>query len=168
MKSSQTKSLREIYPQRVDIVILIIVSMFLLIIGLSLPILTVQKLWESNTYSIVTGVENLWLEKHYVLAVVIFLFSVIFPIAKLLSLSAVWFIRLKAGHRQRVIALIEVFGKWSMLDVFVSAIIIVWVKLGALASAQAENGIYFFGASVLLTMIASSLQGDLVRRVQQG
>lgn len=58
----------------------------------------------------------------------------------------------------------EIFGKWSMLDVFVSAIIIVWVKLGALASAKAENGIYFFGASVLLTMIVSSLQGSLIKR----
>jgi paraquat-inducible protein A len=58
----------------------------------------------------------------------------------------------------------EIFGKWSMLDVFVTAIFIVWIKLGALASAKAENGIYFFAASVLLTMILSSLQSGLVKR----
>lgn len=164
MASSRKKSLHELYPGRIDIAVLIVLSMVLLIIGLTLPVLTTRKLWESNTYSIVTGVQNLWREKYYVLAVIIFFFSVIFPIAKLLSLSVVWSIKLKDEHRQKVIYFMEIFGKWSMLDVFVSAIVIVWIKMGALASAKAENGIYFFAASVLLTMVVSSLQGALVKR----
>ena len=158
------QSLQERHPKRIDIVILIVLSMVLLIIGLTLPILTVRQLWNTNTYSILTGVQNLWHEKYYVLALIIFVFSIIFPIAKLLSLSAVWFIKLKDEHRKNLIYWMEIFGKWSMLDVFVSAIFIVWVKLGALASARAENGIYFFAASVLLTMIVSSLQSSLVKR----
>jgi paraquat-inducible protein A len=158
------QSLQERNPKRIDIVILILLSIGLLIIGLTLPVLTVRKLWNSNTYSIITGVQNLWAEKYYVLAVVIFTFSIIFPIAKLVSLSAVWFVRLKDEQRKSLIYLMEIFGKWSMLDVFVTAIMIVWVKLGALASAKAEKGIYFFGASVLLTMIISSLQSSLVKR----
>jgi paraquat-inducible protein A len=158
------QSLQERNPKRIDIVILIILSIVLLLIGLTLPILTVRKLWNSNTYSILTGVQNLWQEKYYVLAVVIFTFSIIFPIAKLISLSAVWFIRLKDEQRKILVLYMEIFGKWSMLDVFVTAIFIVWVKLGALASAKAENGIYFFAASVLLTMILSSLQSSLVKR----
>ncbi len=164
MEASSKKSLQELNPKRIDIVILIMVSIYLLIVGLTLPILTVRKLWNSNTYSILTGIQNLWQEKYYVLAVIIFIFSIIFPIAKLISLTAVWFLRLKEEHRKKLIFCMEIFGKWSMLDVFVSAIIIVWVKLGALASAKAENGIYFFGASVLLTMIVSSLQGSLIKR----
>lgn len=158
------KSLQEQNPKRIDIVILIVLSIVLLIIGLTLPILTVRKLWDSNTYSIITGIQNLWQEKYYVLAVVIFTFSIIFPIAKLISLSAVWFIRLKDEQRKGLVLLMEIFGKWSMLDVFVTAIFIVWIKLGALASAKPENGIYFFAASVLLTMILSSLQSSLVKR----
>lgn len=158
------QSLQERNPKRIDIVILIILSIVLLIIGLTLPILTVRKLWESNTYSIITGVQNLWQTKYYALAVIIFTFSIIFPIAKLLSLSAVWFVRLKDEQRKELVLLMEIFGKWSMLDVFVTAIMIVWVKLGALASAKAENGIYFFAASVLLTMVLSSLQSSLVKR----
>jgi paraquat-inducible protein A len=160
------QSLLERNPKRIDIVILIVLSIVLLIIGLTLPILTVRKLWDSNTYSILTGVQNLWQEKYYVLAVVIFTFSIIFPIAKLISLSAVWFIRLKDEQRKILVFYMEIFGKWSMLDVFVTAIFIVWIKLGALASAKAENGIYFFAASVLLTMILSSLQSALVKGSQ--
>ncbi len=158
------KSLYEIYPKRIDIVALIAISIFLLSVGLTLPIMTVRKLWESNTYSIITGVGNLWEEKYYALAVIIFVFSVIFPVAKLLALSAVWFIRLEDSARKKLIYFMEIFGKWSMLDVFVSAIIIVWSKLGALASAKAEQGIYYFAASVLLTMIISSLQNNLIKR----
>ena len=164
MKTSPIQSLQTLNPRRIDIVVLIIFSIGLLVVGLSLPVMTVRKLWESNTYTIITGVQNLWHEKMYVLAVIIFVFSVIFPIAKLISLSAVWFIRLTDERRGKLIYLMEIFGKWSMLDVFVSAIIIVWLKLGALASAKAQSGIYFFGASVLLTMVVSSLQGALVKR----
>jgi paraquat-inducible protein A len=158
------QSLQELNPKRVDIVILLILSIVLLIIGLTLPILTVRQLWNSNTYSILTGIQNLWQTKYYALAVIIFVFSIIFPIAKLVSLSAVWLIRLQDEQRKGLVWLMEVFGKWSMLDVFVTAIMIVWLKLGAIASAKAENGIYFFAASVLLTMIVSSLQSSLVKR----
>ena len=164
MKTSQRKSLQELHPKRIDIAILIILSIYLLFVGLTLPILTVRKLWNSNTYSVITGVQNLWDEKYFVLAVIVFVFSIIFPIAKLFALSAVWFVRLQEEQLKRLIFYMEIFGKWSMLDVFVTAIIIVWVKLGALASAKAENGIYFFGASVLLTMIVSSLQSVLIKR----
>ena len=164
MQHSQRKSFQDLYPNRIDIVILIILSVILLIVGLSLPILTVRKLWDSNTYSILTGIQNLWDEKYYVLAVVIFVFSIIFPIAKLVALSTVWFVRLEDQQRKKLIYWMEIFGKWSMLDVFVSAIIVVWIKLGSLADAKAENGIYFFAASVLLTMIVSSLQSVLIKR----
>jgi paraquat-inducible protein A len=164
VSETRLRSLQELHPKRIDIAILITLATGLLLIGLSLPIMTVRKLWESNTYSILTGIQNLWHEKLYVLAVVIFLFSIIFPIAKLVALSFVWFIKLTDERRQRLIFFMEIFGKWSMLDVFVTAVIIVWIKLGPLASARAENGIYFFGASVLLTMIVSSLQSALVKQ----
>ena len=42
------QSLQERHPKRIDIVILILLSIALLIIGLTLPILTVRKLWDTN------------------------------------------------------------------------------------------------------------------------
>jgi len=59
---------------------------------------------------------------------------------------------------------LSLLGKWSMLDVFVIAIIIVPIKLGALASAKAEIGIYYFGASIILAILATNLQSNLVNR----
>lgn len=160
---SSKQSLFERHPNRVDIPVLTVLSAVLLGIGLSLPILTVRKMWEHNSYSIITGVQDLWDGKYYALAVIIFLFSVIFPIAKLFTLSMVWFVKLGEDQRKGLVTFMEIFGKWSMLDVFVSAILIVWIKLGALASAKAEEGLYFFAVSILLTMVVSSLQRPLLK-----
>ena len=151
------------HAKRVDIVLLMIVSAVLLIIGLNSPVLTTRKLWEKNTFSILSGITNLWTSKYYFLSAIIFFFSIIFPIFKLCALFTIWYVKL--GDRQRIhlLRILEMLGKWSMLDVFVVAVIVVSVKLGALASARAEKGIYYFGFSILLAIIASSLQTRLAR-----
>jgi paraquat-inducible protein A len=46
----------------------------------------------------------------------------------------------------------EQFGKWSMLEVFVVALLLVSVKLGALLSVEVHYGVYLFALAVLLTM----------------
>jgi len=50
----------------------------------------------------------------------------------------------------------HLYGKWSMLDVFVVAVLLASVKLGALAQVQIHNGLYAFAASVLLTMLITA------------
>jgi paraquat-inducible protein A len=45
------------------------------------------------------------------------------------------------------------YGRWGMLDVFVVAVLLVTVKLGAIASVKVHPGLYYFGAAVLLMMI---------------
>jgi paraquat-inducible protein A len=52
-----------------------------------------------------------------------------------------------------------VYSKWSMLDVFVVALLVVSVKLGSLAQAHVELGIYAFAASVVLTMLLAAWIG---------
>lgn len=164
MTTSQKKSLQKLYPKRADILILIVISAISLFIGLNLPVLTVHKLWEKNTFSILSGIINLWKERYYFLAVIIFFFSIVFPIIKLATLFIIWSVRLKDEQRKWLLYCLEALGKWSMLDVFVIAIIIVSIKLGALASAKAENGIYYFGIAILLAMLVTNLQSNLVNR----
>ena len=164
MKTDQKKTLQHLYPKRIDILILIIASAVLLFIGLRLPVLTVRKLWERNTFSIISGIINLWEGKYYILSLIIFFFSVIFPIVKLVILFVIWFVKLMDHQRKWLLRGLGFLGKWSMLDVFVTAIIIVSIKLGVLASAKAEIGIYYFGASILLAMLVTNLQSNLVNR----
>ncbi len=164
MALNNKMSLQAIHPKRLDIVFLILVSAGLLMAGFKLPILTVRKLWENNSFSILTGITNLWGDKYYFLAALIFFFSIIFPVAKLAALSVIWFFRMTDEQRKRIMYFLELLGRWSMLDVFVVALLVVSIKLGVLASAKAEIGIYFFGASVLLAMIVTALQGGLIKR----
>ena len=158
------KALLQLHPKRVDIPLLLIASSVALWFGLHLPTLTVRQLWEKNTFTILTGIESLYADKQYFLAFVVFFFSIVFPIAKLVSLYAIWFIPMRVESRKRILYWLEMLGKWSMLDVFIVAVLIVSVKLGALASANAERGIYYFGASILLTMIATALQERLAKK----
>jgi paraquat-inducible protein A len=164
MKNMQKETLQHLYPKRIDILILIIVSAVLLFIGLHLPVLTIRKLWETNTFSIISGITNLWEGKNYFLSLILFIFSVIFPIVKLATLFVIWFIRLRDRQRKWLLSALGLLGKWSMLDVFVIAIVIVSIKLGVLASAKAEVGIYYFAAAILLAMLVTNLQSHLVNR----
>jgi paraquat-inducible protein A len=163
--SDPKKSLQQLHPLRLDIPILIVLSAILLYNGFNMPVLTVRKLWERTTFSILTGIDNLWQEKFYFLAIIIFTFSIIFPVTKLLSLFLVWFIKLTDNQRKNILYYLEILGRWSMLDVFVAAVLVVSVKLGALAEANAEVGIYYFAASILLAMTATTLQNRLARSV---
>ena len=167
VKTEQNKTLQQLYPNRIDILILIIASATLLFIGLHLPVLTVRKLWAKNTFSIISGIMNLWKDKYYFLSVIIFFFSVILPIVKLTTLFVIWYVRLRNYQRKWLLSGLGFLGKWSMLDVFVTAIIIVSIKLGVLASAKAERGIYYFGISILLAMIVTNLESNLVNRTKQ-
>ena len=161
------RSLQELHPKREYIPLLILLSVVFLVLGLNLPILTVRKLWEQNTFSVLSGIVNLWKEHYYFLAAIVFFFSIIFPIVKLVTLFVIWFIELTDLQRKLILNWLGALGKWSMLDVFVAAIIIVSIKLGALASAKAENGIYYFGLSILLAMIVTALQSSLARGPQK-
>ena len=158
------RSLQELYPGKEYIVLLMLASAVLLFLGLNFPVLTVRKFWEVNTFSIWSGIVNLWKEEYFFLAAVILFFSIVFPVVKLSALFVIWFVRLPDRQRKFTLYILSVLGKWSMLDVFVVAIIIVSIKLGVLASAQAKNGIYYFGSSILLAMIATAFQDNLVKR----
>jgi paraquat-inducible protein A len=118
--------------------------------------------WESE-YSVLTGIAGLWDDGQHILAVVILFFSVLFPVAKLGLLWCVWTLRYSTEQRTLVIVWLERLGKWSMLDVFAVAILVVAAKLGAAADVRPRPGVYVFGAAVVLSMIATGLTERLAK-----
>lgn len=135
---------------------LLFLTTVLLLLGLFLPMLTLQKLVVfENTFSVVSGIVALAQGGSYGLAVVLFLFSVVFPLAKLGVLWAIWAGEVRGRRKERLLHRLHALGKWSMLDVFVVALMIVSVKLGALATAEPRPGIYVFTVSVVLSMAAT-------------
>ena len=80
---------------------LILVSFALLLTGLSLPLMKVEKMvfWK-NEYSVLKGVNSLWEQGQYLLAAILFFFSIVFPVVKLGALGLIWNVRLAEERRQ--------------------------------------------------------------------
>lgn len=148
-----------------DIPLLLALSSALLVIGLYVPIVTFKEMffWK-HTFSVLTGVQSLWLGKEFALAVIIFVFSVIFPVIKLLALFGVWFWHITENKRQNLIHFVSLMGKWSMLDVFVVAMSIVITKFSYALNARPEAGIYIFATSIALSIIASIRIESFIRK----
>lgn len=125
--------------------------------GLFLPMLTIsQFVVIRNEFSVVSGIIELWNAGQYILFVVIGGFSIVVPLAKI----ALLFKLLQSDHKphpikMKLLRLMHDYGRWAMLDVMVVAMLIVTVKMGAIASIQIHPGLYVFGAAVLLIMLTT-------------
>ncbi len=159
-------SLRQI-DRRWGTPVLLLAASVTLAFGLYMPLMRIEKMlfWKSR-YSVVTGVFGLAEDGQYVLATVVFFWSVVFPISKLALLYWMWFGRADRSQRAFVVKWLDKLGKWSMLDVYIVAVLIVAVKLGPLAEVTVEPGLYVFGAAVLLTMLAGSRVEKVARRAR--
>jgi paraquat-inducible protein A len=144
---------------------LLLLAAGLLALGLKLPLVSVEKFYFfDNTVSLLSAVTQLWQGEEKSLAVLLGGFSLVFPVIKLLLLFFIWNVEDSASNfHQRHIKWLATYSKWSMLDVFVVALLVVTVKLGALAQAQVEYGLYAFAASVILTMLISAWIGRYTR-----
>lgn len=131
----------------------------LLGIGASLPFFTFTKFYFfDDTFSLFTGIFHLLEVGEPLLFIIVFAFSILLPVYKLYLLYRVINDhRIEALQRHRYIHLLLILGKWSMLDVFVVAMLIVTVKLGVIASVKAHVGLYIFSLGVLASMLLSHM-----------
>lgn len=165
-RSHNGSALCQLYPRHTPAVVAaLLTSAALLATGLSLPLLHTQQLvfWKS-TYSVWAGVVALWQANELFLAAVLFFFSIVFPIVKLSALAVIWLIRLEDAQRARLLHWLGLLGKWSMLDVFIVAILIVLVKIGPLAKVEPRLGVYVFSAAILASMGTTMFVDRLARR----
>ncbi|UTH73216.1 paraquat-inducible protein A [Chromobacterium sp. IIBBL 290-4] len=125
-----------------------------------LPIMETTALTGVQRDTIMSGVVYLWNNDSWPLALVVFTASVLVPMLKILALlllvcSAQWRWEWAPAQRTRLYRLIEVIGPWSMLDIFVVALMVALVQWQSLASIKAGPGAIAFGAVVVLTMLAA-------------
>ena len=153
------KSLKDLHPDRRDVPVWIAAALAVLVAGLSLPILTVEKTvfwrhWE-NHYSVFVGIVELAKGGDWLLSLILFFFSMVFPFAKLFSLATLWYRRMSGAERAKTLHWLGILGRWSMLDVFVVAILIVAAKLRDLTQVQPRPGLYLFGLAIILSMLTT-------------
>ncbi|MCK4337145.1 MAG: paraquat-inducible protein A [Candidatus Aminicenantes bacterium] len=145
--------------RRIAIDILIWISLISLIFGIFLPIMTFKKLIFFKTrFSIYSGLISLFKDDQIILFLIIIIFSALFPLAKIVLLIFIWYKKsFSGGKLRKYLHYHGLLSKWSMLDVFVVAILVVVIKLGIVRSVKVHLGIYFFAVSILLSSITSSL-----------
>lgn len=105
---------------------------------------------------ILGSIAKLYHDGNFTVAAVILLFSVIVPVLKTTSMLFVSIYE-NSPFAARIVRFFKHLGKWSMLDVFVVALLLVYLTSSHsdISRAEAEIGLYFFLAYVLLSMIAS-------------
>jgi paraquat-inducible protein A len=139
---------------------LLIASYVLFVPANVLPIMHTSSLFGAQSDTILSGVVYLWTSGSWHLAGIVFIASILVPGAKLVALTfLVISVQLRSTwdplQRTRLYRIVELVGRWSMLDIFVVAILVALVHLQALATIRAGVGAVAFGAVVMLTMFAS-------------
>lgn len=152
-------------PHRV-IPLLIAGALLLFGAGVFFPFFHVTKFWVFQSgVSVVAGIITLFHEGEYLLFAVLTLFTLVFPCAKLVLLAIIWLERRHDLARVRhLLDWVETLGKWSMLDVFVVAILIVALKSAAVADIRLGLGLYLFTLSVVATQFASTWVARVLKR----
>ena len=125
------------------------------------PIMVVYQLGIPREATILSGIGEFIDHGLYPIAVIIFTASIIVPLIKIIGLFVLVYkastgIRLKPNKHSKIYHILEFLGPWSMLDVFVVALMVTVVELGFVTSVAAGPAINYFTITVIFTMIAAN------------
>ena len=125
------------------------------------PVLTVIRFGRGAPNTILEGVKHLVEDGMWGLGLIVFVASIVVPVLKLIVLV---FLQLSLRNKSRwrlrdrtlLFRVTEVIGAWSMVDIFLVALLSGLVTMGTLTTIRPGIGATFFGAVVVLTMFAAS------------
>jgi paraquat-inducible protein A len=125
------------------------------------PILHMKWYGAQSESTVWDGCVSLFQSGQWLVAAVVFFASILTPLLKLVGLFyLVATTKLKSAHWRRertwTYKTLEVIGPWSMLDVFLLAVLVALVRLGELATVLPGRGLFAFTAMVVLTILATS------------
>ena len=141
------------------------------------PVLTVVQLGAGQPSTILGGVEELITSHMYPLAALVFFASIAVPMLKLVGLT-VLLIATQTGNarwlppRTRLYQIICWIGRWSMIDIFMEALLGALVRFGNVVTIEPGFGAVAFCSVVILTIFAAEsfdprLMWDAARRVRE-
>ena len=127
-------------------------------LGILLPVVALERFGHRQETSILGGIAELMSSGHLVLAAIVLICSICLPLFKLGGLLVLSSERIPLGARgrDRVWRLLEITGRWGMLDVLLVAALVAAVKLGDLVSIESGSGLYAFAGTVVLSLLASA------------
>jgi len=125
-----------------------------------LPVIQSTSITSSRDDTIMGGVVYFWTTDSWVLAIIVFTASIVVPGTKIAALVLL-LVTAQLGSswrpvdRTRLYRLNSYIGRWSMVDIYVGALSVALVQLRPFAEIEPGPGAIFFGAVVILTMLAS-------------
>ena len=134
-----------------------------------IPIMKTSTLMEQRADTILSGVMALWRAGSPEIAVIVFIASIVVPIVKIAVLGlllvttqrgSAW----KRVERTQLYRAIEFVGYWSMLDVFVVALLVALVHFRSLADVQPGGGAVAF-AAVVVFMFLGNFRSTIIAAV---
>jgi paraquat-inducible protein A len=139
---------------------LIIAALICYIPANILPVMVSTTLVSEEEDTIISGVVLLYETGSWPLALIVLIASVMIPLTKIGALAYLLITVQRRsirgqGERLRLYRLVELVGRWSMLDVFVITFTVALIRFRPLMSVEPGYGVLFFAAVVVLTMIAA-------------
>ncbi|WP_206952176.1 paraquat-inducible protein A [Trinickia acidisoli] len=125
-----------------------------------LPVMVTRTVFGTRSDTLLSGVVLLWASGSWALAMVVFIASIVVPLLKILSLTYLaWSTQLRSRavtrKRTRIYRVVELVGRWSMLDIYVITLLVALVRFDSMATIDAGPGAIAFGAVVVLTLFAA-------------
>src|SRR5262249_11121667 len=143
------------YHNRRAAAALVVSALILYVPSSLLPLLRLVMPGHSTEASSVGGVSELLAARHYFVGGVVLLFSLVLPPLKLLALRLLTGGWLTGSRQARLHHAVELLGRWGMLDVFVVAVLVAFVKLGDTVTIQPGIGLALFTSTGVLSLLAS-------------
>lgn len=127
--------------------------------AVTLPIMRIEEMGHSSDASIWSGALALLRGGDLFVGSVVFLCSIVFPLLKLGGLLAITAGRRGLRRRARRVSwrIVDMTGRWGMLDVLLVAVVVAWVKVGDLVDIQPGPAAFSFTLVVILSLIATAL-----------
>lgn len=126
-----------------------------------LPIMETESIVLGNhNDTIMSGIVLLWKSGSWPLAMIVFVASIMVPLLKMLAMLVILIavhqgVHVHCHDLAKLYRLLEIVGRWSMLDVFVVAILVTLVQLQLVAHVTPGKGALAFGAVVVMTMLST-------------
>ena len=126
----------------------------------TLTVMRTDSLFGREDHTILGGVVELWNDGSWDLAAIVFIASIVVPILKMLALAVLAISvqrrsRWRPHQLARLYRMLDAVGHWSMLDVYVVALLVGVVRFRGIAEVLPGPGIAAFGAVVVLTLLSS-------------
>lgn len=141
---------------------LLITAMICYIPANLLPVMSVVSVGKTQANTLLQGVVHFMQSGAYLLGLVVLIASILVPLFKMLTLLGL-LLSMQFGwceylvEKTRLYRFAALIGPWSMVDVFVIALMVSMIQFGEVASILVGDGTLAFAAVVLLTILATEL-----------